>query len=195
MSLGECIAWGPLGPGGDPAMSLQGLAGKREAYRQLRGTRPHRMGEVIQWAPLGPGGDPQMSIQGLAALSPGSEQLVDASMAQLETTDMQVYNEIADAYASNVDVANDQLLYDGLLDRLIAAQATTVSLEDDDWPAFNDQVVGLQADYDTLLRKLQAAREGRHYGTQITGLAWGVGASAAAAGVLWLVWRNRKKKR
>ncbi len=39
--------WAPLGPGGDPQLSLQGL------------------GYVQRWAPLGPGGDPQMSLQHL----------------------------------------------------------------------------------------------------------------------------------
>jgi len=48
--LGEVIRWAPLGPGGDPQMSLQG--------------RRRGLGEVIRWAPLGPGGDPQMSLQG-----------------------------------------------------------------------------------------------------------------------------------
>lgn len=52
--LGEVIRWAPLGPGGDPQMSLQG--------------RGHRLGEVIRWAPLGPGGDPQMSLQGRGLL-------------------------------------------------------------------------------------------------------------------------------
>ena len=51
--LGEAIRWAPLGPGGEPQMSLQG--------------RRRGLGEVIRWAPLGPGGDPQMSLQGLGA--------------------------------------------------------------------------------------------------------------------------------
>lgn len=49
--LGEAIRWSPLGPGGDPQMSLQGGG----------------LGEVIRWGPLGPGGDPRMSLQGLGA--------------------------------------------------------------------------------------------------------------------------------
>ena len=107
MSLGEVITWGPLGPGGDPAMSLQGcgcggpsvgaapvrslrrgagmtrLAERREHYRQLRGTRSTRLGEVIRWAPLGPGGDPQMSLQGLGVMSPGGQIEIDTAMGQL----------------------------------------------------------------------------------------------------------------
>jgi hypothetical protein len=80
--LGEAIRWAPLGPGGDPQMSLQGL-GAGPQYRagyglgagamsygygdygntvSLSGRRS--LGEVIRWAPLGPGGDPRMSLQG-----------------------------------------------------------------------------------------------------------------------------------
>lgn len=48
--LGEVIRWAPLGPGGEPAMSLQGVGG---------------LGELIRWGELGPGGFPAMSLQGL----------------------------------------------------------------------------------------------------------------------------------
>lgn len=59
--LGEVIRWAPLGPGGDPQMSLQGRRG---------------LGEVIRWAPLGPGGEPQMSLQGLG--------LIPTTMAEVD---------------------------------------------------------------------------------------------------------------
>lgn len=68
--LGEVIQWGPLGPGGDPAMSLQGSAVKYDYRLGAYGDQVNlagRLGEVIQWGPLGPGGDPAMSLQGLPA--------------------------------------------------------------------------------------------------------------------------------
>jgi hypothetical protein len=226
VSLSEVIAWGPLGPGGDPAMSLQGCSGcggdlqglganaapvrvlrrasamnqlaeRREHYRQLRGTRPTRLGEVIQWAPLGPGGDPQMSLQGgLGVLSPGLQQQLDLAMGQLETTDAQVYNEIAEAYASGAsdnEVKLYQDAYDRLLDRLIEAQTASRDLQEDQWNAFGGSLAILQTDYEGLLSQLFDAREQRRFGNRATGLAWGLGTAAAAAGILWVVWRNRKK--
>ena len=82
--LGEAIRWAPLGPGGDPRMSLQGSAVRYSGYgRRLGAIVPEysntrglgaygdqvnlagRLGEVIRWGPLGPGGDPAMSLQGL----------------------------------------------------------------------------------------------------------------------------------
>lgn len=204
MSLGEVIAWGPLGPGGDPAMSLQGdrgaamlgrLSAKRENYRVLRGTRSTRLGEAIRWAPLGPGGDPQMSVQGLSGVAPATQQLVATAMGQLETTDLQVYNELADAVTWDVDVTQEEFEYDALLDRFIELQTASQSLDEADWPAFNERAGALQVDYDAMLRKLQAARERRRTGGQYMALAWGVGISAAAAGLLWAVWRNRGKRK
>jgi hypothetical protein len=87
--LGETIRWSRLGPGGDPAMSLQGL-GETIWSRPGPGGDPRmslqgsavkygyglgaygdqvnlagRLGEVIRWGPLGPGGNPAMSLQGL----------------------------------------------------------------------------------------------------------------------------------
>ena len=222
MSLGEVITWGPLGPGGDPAMSLQGcgcggpsvgaapvrslrrgagmtrLAERREHYRQLRGTRSTRLGEVIRWAPLGPGGDPQMSLQGLGVLSPSSQTQLETAMGQLETTDQQVYNEIAEAYASGVsdnEITRYQDAYDRLLDRLIEAQTASRGLEDDQWIAFSSTLATLQADYQGLLGQLFEGREGRRFGNRAMGLAWGIGASIGAAGILWAVWANRKKRK
>ena len=214
MSLAEVIAWGPLGPGGDPAMSLQGshapvrslrvgdkfqrVTERREHYRQLRGTRSTRMGEAIRWAPLGPGGDPQMSLQGLGVLAPAHDQELTAIMGQLETTDQQVYNEIAEAYAagaSDSEVELYQDAYDRLLGRLIDAQTASRGMEDDAFPAFRSELGYLQNDYEGLLGQLLTAREKRRFGNRATGLAWGVGASVAAAGLLWVVWANRKKGR
>lgn len=217
MSLSEVIAWGPLGPGGDPAMSLQGcadcgpvrgapvvemrmgaLAGRREQYRQMRGTRATRMGEVIHWAPLGPGGDPQMSLQGLGALSPGAQAQADAAMGQLEATDAQVFNEIAEAYAAGADegeVVHYQNAYVGLLDRMIGAQIATVDIDDDGWPGLRDELAQLDADYRTLLGQLLEAREARRFGNRAAGLAWGVGAAVVTAGVLGAVWYNRKRRK
>ena len=48
IGMGDALQWGPLGPGGNPQMSLQ-VAGVSDALR---------------WAHLGPGGDPRMSLQG-----------------------------------------------------------------------------------------------------------------------------------
>ena len=59
-NLGEVIRWGPLGPGGDPAMSLQSFV-PGQPVSGLSGVRG--LGEVIHWGPLGPGGDPAMSLQ------------------------------------------------------------------------------------------------------------------------------------
>lgn len=181
------------------AMRMQGLAGRREQYRVMRGPRATRMGEVIRWAPLGPGGDPQMSLQGgLGVLSPGPQIEVDTVMGQLEVTDQQVYNEIAEAYAAGADegeVALYQNAYDRLLDRLIAAQAATVDLEDDGWPALRGELAQLDADYRTLLAQLLDAREARRFGNRATGLAWGAGVAIVAAGVLGAVWYNRRRKR
>jgi hypothetical protein len=204
MSLQGCGCGQPL-LGAAPIVSLRRgdegmrrLAERREQYRVLRGRKATRLGEAIRWAPLGPGGDPQMSLQGLRGVAPQTQQAIDASMAQLETTDAQVYNEIAEAYASGADegqVALYQQTYDRLLDRLIDAQTKTVDLNDEQWPAFNDELVSLQADYETFLGQLFKAREARRFGGQAMGLVWGLGAAAAAAGVLWYVWRNRKKRK
>lgn len=179
------------------AMRMQGLAGRRELYRQMRGTRATRMGEVIRWAPLGPGGDPQMSLQGLGAVGPANQAELETVMGQLETTDLQVFNEIAEAYveAPENEVALYQAVYERLLDRLIAAQAATADLQDDGFPAFRSEMVYLQTDYQTLLAKLFDAREARRYGNRAAGLAWGVGAAVVTAGVLGAVWYNRKRRK
>lgn len=61
--------WGPLGPGGDPMMSLQGL-GAYEHWSALGpGGDPAMslqggLGDWTRWGRLGPGGDPSMSLQG-----------------------------------------------------------------------------------------------------------------------------------
>lgn len=54
MRMSEVIRWGPLGPGGDPTMSLQNY---------VPGVAVSGLGEVVQWGPLGPGGDPAASLQ------------------------------------------------------------------------------------------------------------------------------------
>lgn len=70
---GEYLRWAPLGPGGDPAMSLQGgrlgaipgaSYGDYGDVVQLTGRPRRRLGELVRWSRLGPGGDPRMSLQG-----------------------------------------------------------------------------------------------------------------------------------
>jgi hypothetical protein len=58
--LGELVQWSPLGPGGFPAMSLQGAHARVGAYGDQI-----TLGELIEWTKLGPGGQPPGSLQGL----------------------------------------------------------------------------------------------------------------------------------
>lgn len=69
--LGEVIQWGQLGPGGFPAMSLQGGRGRG-------------LGELIRWGELGPGGFPAASLQGLGQ-NGGAESTVSTGPVSAES--------------------------------------------------------------------------------------------------------------
>jgi len=68
---GEYVRYAPLGPGGDPQLSLQGASyGDYGNVVSLSGKR-RGLGEVIRWSRLGPGGDPMMSLQGTGCVGCG----------------------------------------------------------------------------------------------------------------------------
>lgn len=209
--LSEVIRWSPLGPGGDPQMSLQGNApnGMRAARslrlkKQRLKRRRERKAWIVRQRAMRAARQPSLgnakALKGLSlgVLGPESQTELDARMAQLDTTDQQVNNELAEAYSAGVEevqVENWQLEYDALYERLFAFQVDSESLADADYATFSLALAGLEVDYQEMLAELFEAREGRRFRGAATGLAWGFGVAAAATAVLFGVYRYRGKKK
>jgi len=132
----------------------------------------------------------------MGALGQQAQVSFSEAISQLEITDAQVYNEIAEAMASGVDesvIDGYNAQYDALLDRLITQREAGAAAGDADAASLLQDTAAVQDAYDALLTQLQSERGARQFGVSSRGLVWGLGVAAVSAGVLWWTWTNRQR--
>lgn len=184
--LGEVIRWGPLGPGGDPAASLQswvpgvpvsGVSGLHDAYMRLRD------------------GTATMNFRGpaLGQLEMESFEHLSNVLAGLNTLYDLVTEAITKASAAGIDVSYFDTEITLVLDVLFELTTSLDSMTEQDIPGFQAKAATATNAMNNMIKQLSAAMQGRQLGGQMTGMLWGAGVVAALGVVGFLVWQGWRR--
>ncbi len=145
-------------------------------------------------------GRPLVGFGGLSALSTGAlapevETGLQASLVAVDDLHDLIFNDIRTLADQGVDTSEYVAAADAIATEKSLLWTEIAQIDTAQVPALEQRISDLRAYGDRVQSQIAIARRGAPEQQQLTGLAWGLGALAAAGAVAWFVWDQRRKRR